>query len=180
MSDNLKLGHLIDGNQQRDAIHIAIAPVVAAEVLHPGDRIGFVDPANPEMVRRHGIHIGIVDPFLIRRIVPGQRFWMLLFPGTITSLRHDWTHPAFSEVSHDRGFAEQWLRVYAVRISTYDTPEVAFSNLIEGLRSGEISAHGSDLHSLDDLKDADDLKRYAEDYLGISIDWGKFSFGCSC
>jgi hypothetical protein len=37
-----KLGRLIGGdNVQRDAVHIAVAPVIAGETLKPGTRIGF-------------------------------------------------------------------------------------------------------------------------------------------
>jgi hypothetical protein len=86
------LGKLLTGKQERDAIHIAIAPVIANEKLAPGQDIGLIKEnragvtANP---------IGIVDPFLKSLVFPEQQFWMFLYPNTITSLRHDWAHPSF-------------------------------------------------------------------------------------
>jgi hypothetical protein len=41
MSDVTKVGELIAPGSQRDAIHIAVAPVVAMERLEPGQTIGF-------------------------------------------------------------------------------------------------------------------------------------------
>lgn len=94
MSENLGLGKIITTPQaHRDAIHIAVAPVWAGERLAPGEHIG---------LNRHGMavgdvdpQIGVVDPFLRETVEPGQCFWLYLYPGSITSLRHDWTHPAF-------------------------------------------------------------------------------------
>lgn len=42
MSESLGLGKIITTPQQRDAIHVAVAPVVANSELKPGQRVGFV------------------------------------------------------------------------------------------------------------------------------------------
>ncbi len=93
MSD-VQLGKLIAGAQQRDAIHIAVAPVVAAVYLNPGQLVGFVDACS-NVVGPSDNPIGIIDPYLKQVVPPKLRCWMLLLPGTITGLRHEWTHPAF-------------------------------------------------------------------------------------
>lgn len=87
------LGKLAGEHEGRDAIHVAVAPAVAAETLTPGQHIGLHDDgrAGPGVPP-----IGIVDPFLTSAVEEGQRFWLLLYPNTITSLRHVWTHPAFA------------------------------------------------------------------------------------
>ena len=41
MSD-VRLGSLVDGSAERDAIHVAVVPVVASEMLRPGQRVGKV------------------------------------------------------------------------------------------------------------------------------------------
>ena len=92
-----QLGQLIEnGDRRRDAIHIAVAPVTAAEQLAPGQHVGLIEPGNLELVGPCGCNIGVVDPFLTQQVEPGQRFWLFLYPGTITGLRHVWSHPAFT------------------------------------------------------------------------------------
>ena len=86
------VGKLADGNAKRDAIHIAIAPVVAAEELTPGQDIG---PLADGRFGPCDKPIGIVDPFLRESVGEGERCFLFLYPNTITSLRHVWTHPAF-------------------------------------------------------------------------------------
>jgi hypothetical protein len=92
-------------NPTRDAIHIAIYPAVAAHSLIPGQCVSFWAKDNLELM---GIvdyddidnpPVGIVDPFLSGKIKKGTRFWVFLFPNTITALRHVWTHPRFTEQS---------------------------------------------------------------------------------
>lgn len=185
--EKVPIGRLIDSSAGRDAIHIAICPVTAAEKLNLGERIGFVKDSTEEVWSRLGPSetLGIVDPFLSQAVLKGQRFYMFLDPNTITSLRHEWTHPAFKEEapkeeSAKKREAEAWLRAYALRQNCYDEPEEAFDRLIHGLRTREILSYGSDLHGLHELEDADNLRHYAETYLGIKINWGDYSFSCSC
>lgn len=127
MSDPLKLGQIIEAGQQRDAIHVAVAPVIALERLAPGDHIGFagtdqetVGRADGPFGEHHITPIGIVDPFLTGKVMKGERFWMFLYPQTITSLRHDWTHPAFEALAPTTKphavhltDSEKWLRDHA-------------------------------------------------------------------
>jgi hypothetical protein len=87
------LGTIIDEKQKRDAIHIAVLPVIAAERLLPGQDVSVMDGE----AFRLGAHVGIVDPFLKTHVEPGQIFWLLLYPRMVTSLRHVWTHPAFAD-----------------------------------------------------------------------------------
>lgn len=88
--ESLGIGKIIETEQHRDAVHMAIVPVVAHDHLSPGQHVGVKEghscSADP---------IGIVDPFLWSTVQARDKFWLFLYPGSITSLRHEWTHPAF-------------------------------------------------------------------------------------
>ena len=92
------LGKALPEGVGRDAIHISVAPVVAAHIVKAGEHVGWVDKAAGT-VGRVPDKLGIVDPFLPEGvpILPGTRIFILLYPKTITSLRHVWSHPAFEE-----------------------------------------------------------------------------------
>lgn len=121
MSDHTKVGEILNSDQLRDAIHIAVAAVVATEVLAPAQTIGFVegDTHNHNVdvcACELAMSVGIVDPFLRDKVKPGQRFWMFLHPNTITSLRHNWTHPAFSgeaQVEEHKSRSMEWMERFA-------------------------------------------------------------------
>lgn len=86
------LGKLVEGPVERDAVHIAVVPMVAGEMLTRGDPIGILRDGTAGY---GATPIGVVDPFLPHDVAKGQTFWLFLNPGSITSLRHEWTHPAF-------------------------------------------------------------------------------------
>lgn len=93
-SDEPILGKLITKQVERDAVHVAIAPVMADCNLQPGQHIGLVGSNRAGPVEKP---IGIVDPFLKNGPMTGETFYMCLYPRTIKSLRHNWSHPAFSD-----------------------------------------------------------------------------------
>ncbi len=110
------VGKLIENESEcRDAIHVAIAPVVASGKMYAGQDIGFIG-SDKLRVSTYAPSIGIVDPFLKDAVLPGQRFWMFLYPNTITSLRHDWTHPAFVVEDNPLSASTRWMQEYAASI----------------------------------------------------------------
>lgn len=92
-----QFGRLVpdDFPDERDAIHVATAAVYAAEDLNPGDHVGFTTKAQDVMGRSELAPVGVVDCFLPHPVKKGERFWVFLYPGTIQSLRHSWSHPSF-------------------------------------------------------------------------------------
>lgn len=103
------LGTLIqDGG--RDAIHLAVEPIIAAEQLYPGQHIGIVDG---KATTKSDKKLGIVDPFISGLVPEGAKFWLIVYPRQITSLRHVWEHPDFGQVQvtiSSKQFSEGWLR----------------------------------------------------------------------
>jgi len=182
----IPLGKLASDDAGRDAIHIAVAPCVAAEVLSPGEHVGIdadglASPKAPP--------IGIVDPYLMRAVKAGERFYLCLYPNTITSLRHHWVHPAFKEeappakADFDKGESEAWLRGYAKRFKTYaKDAEEGYQELLSDLRERYICYTGIDMHGRKDLEDEDELARHASVVLGVSINFNDpaWTFTCSC
>lgn len=127
------LGTIIDSTAGRDAIHLAVEPVVAAHRLFPGQDVGL----TPEGASSEAVHVGIVDPFLKGPAHPGQMFWLVVYPRQITSLRHVWTHPAFGDEAAPAATPvmsadEAWLRNYASAIGEgFDTLMDAAATFLE-------------------------------------------------
>lgn len=110
------LGQIHTRQEHRDAIHLAVEPVEAGEDLLPGVHIT-VQGGIARRVAAGEDGLGIVDPFLSRPVKKGERFWFVMYPRMVRSLRHVWTHPAFPDseaaqppVQNERAEAEAWLR----------------------------------------------------------------------
>jgi hypothetical protein len=184
MSD-LPLGKVIITPQEKDAIHIAVAPVEAAHNLSPGARVQLAPDGRAVQGSKP---IGIVDPVLELPVSAGEKFWLFLFPGTITALRHDWTHPAFTQIpccrednlatgahvkTPQQSSAELWLRKFA------DDNLAHFEELIAEARTAGEFCFGSDTP----YDEIDEFWRQLEIFTGqqFGLDHReRTSFRCAC
>lgn len=177
------LGTLLEGHERRDAVHIAVAPCVASAGLVPGDHveIGWAE-GSPEKARvcKPGAGQGIVDPYLRSGLNPGDRFYLFLYPNTITSLRHDWTHPAFASVPAspaDTYESRAWLEKFASEAG------LSYQEIIDAandyLKSGEYLSEGG---RWEGFYTPDEFWAHFEAVTGKRVsedDRGSF-FSCSC
>ena len=148
-----------------------------------GDEAGFVE--NP---------IGIVDPFLKVMVRRGDRFWLYLYPRTITGLRHSWTHPALPDDglgavatgNHNppanKALSEAWLRDF---ISTADCPSYEeVMEMAERIARGDNPAFDDDYMHFDGRDAHGDIPPEFWDHvsvvLGKSVANRPKYFSCQC
>lgn len=89
------LGKIHKFDEKRDAIHLGVEPIEAGTRLKPGQDICICD-GKAFGSNAGGKLVGIVDPFLKANVKQGERFWLVVYPRAITSLRHVWEHPDFA------------------------------------------------------------------------------------
>jgi hypothetical protein len=178
------LGKLLSGGQgERDAVHIAVAPVVAAMAMPPGAPVVLTEDGRATEAEEDVTGIGVVDPFLADGPDEGDRFWLYLTPGSITSLRHDWTHPAFPAVAPLRSALAEPPEVIASKAWLRERAEpegLSLSRVLEVAESGDsLTIYGSDCH----LQTDDEFWRHVEIVTGRKFDKNHRSnvyFSCSC
>ena len=136
------LGKPAPEGSARDAIHVAVVSVVAGgQRLRPGQRI-HIDGENAVAAVPGN---AIVDPWLIGHASPGTRVWAFMHPGTVTDLRHEWSHPdvgteiAQKPQAEVQAFAEQaarnWIQKYIsdhTGRSVEQTVEDAKAHVLDG------------------------------------------------
>jgi hypothetical protein len=177
----LNLGSIITGEQHRDAIHIAVAPVVTAESLQPGQHVGLDANGQADSEAKH---IGVIDPFLKSTARRGSTVWLFLYPNTITSLRHEWAHPAFglqqSPGVIDKTASERWLRNFidGADCPSYETVIAAAANHDGGDSWSDEYLHfeGSDAHGVI----PPEFWTHVEIVTGKKIEKRAAYFSCSC
>lgn len=175
--NDLKLGQIIEEERQRDAIHVAIAPVVAGEKLSPGDHVGFLPDGR---FGESKDPVGVVDPFLKKTVKPGQSFWLFLYPGTITALRHEWTHPAFGKFHPAMPESEKWIREYA---DSDACAHLGYAELMSAaemfVKYGEYLCHGG---RFEGMRVSDEFWKHYQIVTGEAVPEAKQGsiFTCSC
>lgn len=179
MSEHLKLGEIIAPERaaERDAVHVAVVPVTAGERLIPGSRVRV---ENGRAFVAKSSAVGVADPFLSVAVMTGQRFWLYLQPGSITSLRHEWEHPSFPleplrVQSEEREASEKWLREFA------DVYRIDYRDLVEGAETGDGGTFGMDT-PYDEVRSAE-FWQHIENVTGKRFDDAHREntyFGCAC
>ena len=188
-------GLLPDNVAGRDAVHVAVFSATAREgTLFPGQHVAIVSLSEQDaIVSATAEHqtVGIVDPFLRAPVHPGQRFWVYLYPRTITALSHRWSHPAFEATDSvyvppsDKLKSEEWLRDFVSRTDCPSYEEVmglaahfAQTGDADGYGGTEyLLVRGSDAHG--DIPP--EFWDHAEVVLGRKIPGERPAyFSCSC
>lgn len=147
----------------RDAVHVAVVAVtVGGGPAWAGRDVG-VELTASGYIANGNIkpHVGILDPFVKDTIQGGQRCWLYLYPRSITSLAHAWSHPAFPETDTlptpggQTERSQAWLREFCARS---DCPPYE-----EMLRILERAANGETSGSFRDESDDSDAGYYRID-----------------
>lgn len=173
----------------KDAVHVAVASAVSDVRLRPGQDVGIeiIDgrdvKARPVSSTTEGV--GKVDPYLSAIVEPGQRFWLYLYPRSITGLNHNWSHPAFPDAKPDQLYinpagrlaSEQWIRDWAEGYG------VTYSDMIdaakEHLKTGDYFSRGG---TFEGEYVPDEFWTHYERVTGevVKTDDRQSFFSCSC
>lgn len=73
-----KLGRLIEGEASPDVVQLVRVPAIAADYLECGRPVDLRNGIASRVTCRGA---GIIDPFFGSWVNPGERCWVLLWPG---------------------------------------------------------------------------------------------------
>ena len=172
------LGSTPNETDQRDAVHVAVIPVIAGEWLAPGSQVGLTTPGNLELVGNVPNPIGVIDPFLREPIGKGERAWMLMYPGIVHPIRHEWSHPALTS-AEVMAEAKHWLGNFAREFMDWSYEEL-MRNVCEHCLTGkEFEVSESTRNSWYKVR-AKFWKHYATVTGDHNEDRDSFMLYCSC
>ena len=132
------LGTIHVKEERRDAIHLAVLPAKAGHRLVAGDPISIRDG----VATGDASGLAIVDPFLSVDVRPGEKFWAVLRPRLVTSLRHVWSHPEFQDEAPagegpEKSASQVYLDDYAAKLG------ITAATLIDGGLSQQVVGFGA-------------------------------------
>lgn len=181
----------VDG---RDAVHIAVIAAKAAHKVFAGQHVCYSE--GVAYTGKENASVGIVDPYLAEPVEEGQRFWLHLYPRTVTSLKHEWEHPSIprtdkkaiilseARATRSREDAEKRLRDWA------DDKHVSYKRMLfeieEGLNdNGTFSDGYIRLTNLDSSESIDNPEVFWNDVSlvlnkRINASLAPTYFSCSC
>lgn len=192
MSEQLGIGKVITSEQHRDAIHVPVMPIILGKGMEPGTRVYIRDgKAYPS----HGFAVGVIDPFLDGWEAEGKQVWLFLFPGSIKTLRHEWTHAGIdspAKPSPTKEESEAWLREF---VKTADCPD--FDDLVAAATGRNLNTVDEEYYPCAYSNDGEYLHfsgrdahgeippefwDHVENFMGVKIGTGERAtyFSCSC
>jgi hypothetical protein len=191
MADNVpNLGQVPFAEAKRDAVHVAVVPATAGQRLFPGQRVFlYAGKAQPENSQFNPRCIGIVDPYRLGPVYPDAKFWLCLLPGSVTGMRHQWSHPLFDEEEtppaigaaveataefKEKMTAKGWLEGFAT------SHGLSMQELEECVREGVANPEeaGMPFDSWDE-EEMEDLWQRCEIYFGVRPP-DRATFRCAC
>ncbi len=189
------LGTIIDESGARDAIHLAVEPVIDDCKLYPGQDVGINERGSYSYINIKKT-VGIVDPFLKEPVHAGERFWLIVYPRQITSLRHVWAHPDFdkepeetkvlelkNDVESDFHAAQKWIQDFAAGIPLdYNTLMEGADDWVGSQKKGSWGEYLSFGSLLDGESVPDEFWDHYEKVRNVKVEEchrGSF-FSCSC
>lgn len=115
--NKLELGQTADDGYMdgfRDAFHSPCVRVYCREPLLPGALVTFEDTCFDSVMpyNGNGKYDAVVDPFINGGIDPFKRFWVMLRPGTVENLTHN-----FKLASEDE---DDWKRQNNIAVEDDD------------------------------------------------------------
>jgi hypothetical protein len=154
------LGTVItDKKVGRDAVHLACFPAKTFDSLTgPGAHVGLLEDGRVSVYAAKPI--GIIDPFLPDLVKAGQEVLVLVYPRTIESLRHVWSHPDVPEENKSVAVLmpqltvemtqpvldRNYLTARLAEIGRTLDPPVSASRLEEAMDEGYVTVYGEDAY----------------------------------
>lgn len=183
-----KLGELVREGDQRDAIHIAVVPVkIWGKGLKPGMHVGVRELTGELWATKSGDPIGVLDPFYKQPFEANQKAWMLLYPGSVVGLRHQYRHPVLDAALIRQETIESLSGASKKRLEEIaDSVGITYDELMKGMQhylaTGE--AIDTDGWKMMNPEPPEDFWTHYEIVTGQVLPEGKKDkdavFSCSC